>query len=199
MEVDLIPADYRRYLVQRKRLFRYFMGWGLLVLVLVCGWLWLHRERGLAQQRIDRLKVAEQSVLEQRGQLDRLYAEKTALQDRLDRLGQVRGGPPVGQILSLLATAIDQSAWVEELSFARMPDTPPGQMPPGNPSEFGPTLTIRGKAMHNDAQATFVRNLTSSPEVAEVRILTSAARSYSFGSIIEFSLLVLLRKDGESP
>lgn len=207
-EVDLIPAEYRRYRRLLKDGTRFLVLLGALLLVIGSSRLWLQRMLDDQRDGIERLKAGEMAILDQRRTLEDLRKKEADLSSRLKVLEDLRGGPPAEKVFLLVDRAMEEKAWFTRWKFLR-----PGReaessrqgrnsyfivVPEGQRKSAGASgedktrMEIKGMALSHSALASFVRRLLRENEVEDVRVVDTAPRSYGFGDAVSYEVEVSL-------
>jgi len=209
VELDLVPAEYRRYV----RLRRWLQLFGLAmaaVLVLVVGTrVFLSRSVRGERMRIEELRATKQVTLNRLALIEELDTRKAEAQKRLQILAGLRGGPPAEQMFVTVDRALGPDVWFESLSFRRageIVDVPPETVdtgyfivvPKGQQQKqdrawrLNTHMEIQGRARSHSALADFARRLADQPEIEDVKVLKTSLRQYTRVQLVDFELAVVV-------
>ena len=195
-DIDMIPRSYREALRVR-RLFRR-SGAALCALLLVglgagaaLRWQVVHTETALV-----RLRAANAQSLGDAARLAQLQSRQAGLQQAVTALAAMRAAGAVGQVSAALDAALGGELWFTALHYARseqvipagaavapqagdlvLQAAPPAGAAPATPETWRITrrLDVSGAAFSYPALTEFLRQLSSRPGVAQVRLIDSSA------------------------
>ncbi len=205
-EVDLIPAEFRQGQRLRMRLKAAALTYGVLVAVLLVAKLGLGHALKQEQQRIDTLTAEENAILKQRQSYDELQSRRGKLQEYLEVLKGLRGGPKAEQMFVVLDRAINDQVWMTSWRFLRAGEEPaaaPDKPASGylgavsateapRPEQWRNALRmeISGQALTHSALAEFVNTLQDQREIAEVKLQSTSENPYLSDYAIAYQLSV---------
>jgi len=210
--VDLIPQEYRQA-VHMRRLLR-GVGWTCLALALAvgaaaAGLAYLVNDERMALARYRQLQAQSRA---QGARLAELTARRNEAQKQLQTLDALRGGASIGQLVAAVDTALGERIWFQELSFSRVGDVidrkaesagagyvvlaAKDKRPEEKGGETGwrarERAEIRGLAADHAVLAEFIKQLGAQPEVRQVKLIDTSARSYPNVQVVDFQLAALL-------
>ena len=212
-DLNLIPQTWTQERRVRRSLWRFAVAYALLGGSLIGASVLLasHIERESAE--LERLRGDHDSALARRARLESLNARKGALAREVRTLTRLGGTPDVGRVFDAVERSIDDEVWFREWVFRRagefvevgprtvdtgflilVPERAQGE---GKKAwRVNTHMEIRGHAMSHSALAGFVRRLSRSPAVAEVKILDSRSETDNGVNVVGFELAVVVREQG---
>jgi hypothetical protein len=215
-DIDMIPRSYREAL-RVKRLLRR-CGGALCALLLVglgagatLRWRVFHTETALV-----RLRAASAQSLADAARLAQLQSRQAGLQQAVTALAALRAGGAVGQVTAALDAALGGELWFTTLRYARSEQVIPAgaglapqagdlvlqaSSPPGAPETWRITrrLDVGGAAFSYPALSEFLRQVSSQPGVAQVRLIDSSApegSSAADAAAIGFNMTAIVKPAG---
>ena len=208
-EFNLIPADYAREQVLRRRLRRASVWVLMLCCVVVLarsalGLLISGERNQVAQLQIKRQLWQESKTKTEQYTRDALIAEKQLL-----ALNELRRREHLRLFLEALDTAYVDKVWFDEIKYYRHENLPAGgpasgarplatalaQKGAGAPApRVEQRIAMTGHATNHVMLAEFMRKLESQPAVAELTLLDTSPRAYPGGLIIDFKLALLVER-----
>jgi hypothetical protein len=201
-DIDMIPRSYREALRVKLALRR--CGGALCALLLVglgagtaLRWRVAHTETALV-----RLRAASAQSLVDAARMAQLQSRQAGLQQAVTALAALRAGGAVGQLTAALDGALGGELWFTALRYARSEQVIPasaGLAPqagdlvlqaisaPGTPETWRITrrLDVSGAAYSYPALGEFLRQVSSQPGVAQVRLIDSSAAEGSTAADIQ--------------
>lgn len=211
-EVDLIPTEFRRTQLLRKRLKACAIGYVAMVVLLLTAKLWLGYNLKIENKWIETLKAEENSILQQRQTYDELQTKRKRLEEYLGILKTLRGGPKAEQMFVVIDRAINDSVWISNLKFLRAGEktaSPPQRqnvgymvvVPKGEATQEDQwtndiRMEISGQALSHSALADFVNGLQDQKEIVEVKLQSTTENKYMSGFAISYQISVRV---GSSP
>jgi hypothetical protein len=197
-DMDLVPGEYRRGLALRRNLSRCI--WALAVLVGLVA-----TARGALGYLIWREKTQVAS-LEQRQQADSrtlseaesLRQQRMVTQQQLDTLEQLRGSDLMERFLRSIDDAYQEHIWLDGIHFQRRDNTVPpataaaGEAAAGDVDVLHEAQIVGHASSHTDL-ASFMEQLGAQPDVADLKLIDTSARSYTSVQVIDFRLALQLR------
>jgi len=210
--MDLVPADYRRY-VQQLQLLQH---WGLLIGVIIAASVML--AAGLKYMSIEYQK--EIVVLEkkkaisshQRGILQDLEKDRNLLMKKRQVLEKLRGGALAEDMFVNIDRALDgRNIWFKNWKFTRagsMTSEKPKGVNTGyfivipesdrvNQKEqeawrIQTHMEVSGQATDHEALSSFVRRVLQQPQIGDVRILNTQQQASADKTVIDFKLVIMV-------
>ena len=210
--MDLVPADYRRY-VQQLQLLQH---WGLLIGVIIAASVML--AAGLKYMSIEYQK--EIVVLEkkkaisshQRGILQDLEKDRNLLMKKRQVLEKLRGGALAEDMFVNIDRALDgRNIWFKNWKFTRagsMTSEKPKGVNTGyfivipesdrvNQKEqeawrIQTHMEVSGQATDHEALSSFVRRVLQQPQIGDVRILNTQQQANADKTVIDFKLVIMV-------
>lgn len=205
-DMDLIPAEFRRGLTLRRQI-NWFVGALLILLVVVTasraalGYLvWREKE-----QVVD-LQERQQALAQSQSETESLRQQHLLTQQQLATLDQLKGGDRLAQFLNAIDDAYIEQVWLDTMHFQRRENSAAAADAPGNEVAVGSQTAaveagfeglheaeIAGHASSHSELATFMQRLGAQPAVADLRLISTATRSYTSVQVIDFKLALQLR------
>lgn len=208
-DIDLIPVDYREWLVRRSTLIRY--GVAIVALnVAICGLAFaLSTSADARVARITELQNQNAITQQQQLRLQALQDERNEYERRWSLLQGLRAGAAIDDIFSIIdATIIPGELWFLNWSFRRAGVVVAGErrgvetgyfiIVDEDPSKVNPDLsvethmTISGQARDHQALSKFVRALFEQRDIKDVNVQRTSQTPYAAGRVVEFNLTVVL-------
>jgi hypothetical protein len=214
-DVDLIPADYSKKQLVRRRMRQLLIGGVAIVVVVGAVRLALSLAMSFENLSIARLTTEGQIATRSKAEADG-YRQRTRLAEKqLAELDELRGRDRLRSLLQAIDAAYSDSIWLEELHFFRRDQVPAGNMsslPGGAHSDIivvprqdvvaagsAPPSTrleqrveIIGHATNHSRLAEVMRRLSGQPGISEVRLQDTGLGSYRNVPVIDFTLMLLV-------
>ena len=193
-EFNLIPADYAREQVLRRRL--RWAGAGLLVLC--CLVLLARSALGLLvsgeRNYLAQLQTKRQLWQESKAKTEQYTREALVAEKQLLALNELRRREHLRLFLEALDTAYVDKVWFDEIKYYRRESLPAGA-PAGAPAaRVEQRIAMTGHATNHVMLADFMRKLENQPAIAELTLLDTSPRAYPGGLIIDFKLALLVER-----
>lgn len=210
--VDLIPADYSRFMVIKRHVRLFLCLFPALVLLLFSSKFWLNSLIKGEQQAAATLQTNAAAIGNQKAQIDRLNQTRDDLQKRLDLFRALRGGPAVEQLFVVIDRAINQNVWLTTLEFLRS-----GMKPATNKKEVNTGyfivvpkgsqalkkeewqnlehMKLNGQAKTFADLAEFIKDFANQPDIVDVKVQQTRLHESGATKSVEFSLIVVLGKE----
>ena len=210
--MDLIPADYRRYVQQLQLLQR----WGISVLVIIAvavvtsaGLKYMSSEY---QSEIIVLEKKKAISSHQRGILQELEKDRQLLTKKREVLEKLRGGALAEDMFVNIDRALEgRNIWFKNWKFVRAgsktSEQPKGVntgyfivIPEGdrvNQKEqeawqIQTHMEVSGQATDHEALSSFVRRILQQPQIGDVRILNTHQQSTANRTVVDFKLVIMV-------
>ncbi len=206
-ELDLIPADYARRQVLRRRLGQLFTAAVALACLLVLARAALYLLVSAEKRQVAELQRQAELWAQGKARIEEYQKRKLAAQQQLIALDELRGRDRLRLFLTALDAAYVENVWFDEIRYyrrndapARSPDAPPGVaragiivLPEKNAAapaapDVGQRVEIAGHAANHATLAQFMRRLEGQRGIAEVSLLDTSARSYPNVVVIDLKL-----------
>jgi cell division protein FtsB len=203
-DIDLIPRDFRTGISLQRQLRRFIVACivvlaGVAVARLSLGYL-IWREKAMVV-RIEQ----QQLVLEHnQAKTEQLRQQRQVTEQQLAALDKLRGRDRVALFLGALDQAYNEHIWLDSVHFLRRSGTGALANAPGAanaglivvPEAAGSQATLSvmhgadlyGHAINHSELAQFMQLLGAQPVVADLRLLSTATRSYTDTQVIDFNL-----------
>jgi len=214
-EVDLIPEDFRQALCLRRFTRRFFITFGVVVLLVSFGkgllYLLVAREKSVTAT----LEAGKTSVVSQRAELEKLRARQAELQERLAILASLREGPQAERMFEIINRAVNESVWFTSLKFKRAPEGLAVKGPnvdlaysrsgsadenrENNNQQARMRLEISGQALNHSALANLVKRFLDQQEIEDVHIVNTSTLHYPAGQVVAYNLVVLINSREPRP
>jgi Tfp pilus assembly protein PilN len=212
-DVDLIPADYLRAQLVRRRVRHLLLACVALALVVGGARLALNLALSVEKENIARLQQEGQVSTRSKAEADNFRQQKLLAEKQLAELDELRGRDRLGLLLHAIDAAYSDSIWLDELRFLRRDPVPGGNtssLPGGErsgiivvprqnvpasavlPAGIEQRVEIVGHATNHTRLADFMRILGSQPGIAEVRLLNTGLGSYRNSPVIDLTLMLLV-------
>jgi Tfp pilus assembly protein PilN len=213
-DVDLIPADYLRAQLVRRRVRQLLLACVALAVVVGGARLALNLALSVEKENIARLQQEGQVSTRSKAEADSFRQQKLLAEKQLAELDELRGRDRLGLLLHAIDAAYSDSIWLDELRFLRRDPVPAGNtssLPGGErsgiivvprqnvpasaaaaPAGIEQRVEIVGHATNHTRLADFMRILGSQPGIAEVRLLNTGLGSYHNSPVIDLTLMLLV-------
>lgn len=209
-DLDLIPNDYRNWLIQQAVVRKYVIGLALLCLLIVAGATLLGKTAQQAQARIVQLKTENAITQQQQAQLQQLKEQQAEYERQWSLLRGLRAGAAVDDIFSLIdRSLIAGDLWFLDWSFRRAGVIVDGEQrgvetgyfiivaedsdPFANPDlEVETHMTIHGQARDHQALSKFVRALFEQQDIKDVNVQKTSQVNYANGHAVDFDMTIVL-------
>jgi hypothetical protein len=212
-DLNLIPESWNQARTVKRSLLGFGAAYGVVAVAIAVGSVFLANRIDVESRELDRLRGDKNSALAQRARLDVLKTRQGALAREVRTLKRLGGTPDVRRVFSTVERSLDADVWFREWVFRRAgefvevgPQTVDTGflivVPAGTSGEASrgwrvkTHMEIRGEALSHSALAAFVRRLSRSPEVAEVKILDSRSVMSGGVRVVGFELAVVVRERG---
>ena len=208
-EFNLIPADYAREQVLRRRLRLASAG----LLVLCCLVLLARLALGLLisgeRNYVAQLQTKRQLWQESKAKTEQYTREALVAEKQLLALDELRRREHLRLFLQALDTAYVDKVWFDEIKYYRRENLPAAapaagarpaatavaQKDAGVPvARVEQRIAMTGHATNHVMLAEFMRKLEGQPAVAELTLLDTSPRAYPQGLIIDFKLALLVER-----
>ncbi|NNE61838.1 MAG: hypothetical protein HKN35_13165 [Woeseia sp.] len=209
-DIDLIPHDYRTWLLQQSMLRRYISAIVVLNIVLLLGSGWLQFANSNAQTRLEDLKAENAVTQQQQIQLGQLQSQQAEYEKQLSLLHGLRAGAAIDKIFAI----IDQSLaagelWFLDWQFRRagvivngeqrgietgyfIIVTADGEPVANQVVEIATQMTIHGQARDHQALSTFVRALFEQSDIQDVNVQKTSPALFADRRVVDFTVTVEL-------
>jgi hypothetical protein len=208
--MDLVPADYRRYVLQLQMLKR----WSRLVLVYVVvagvATIGLKYSSDDYQAQIIVLEKRKAISTHQRGILEELKQDHAQLAAKREILEKLRGGALAEDMFVNIDRALNgKDVWFKNWKFSRAgtrTNEPPKGVNTGyfivipegdrtgqNEQEAWKIQThmeVSGQATDHQALSSFVRRVLQQPQIGDVRILNTQQQAIAGQTVVDFRLVI---------
>ena len=217
-DVDLIPADYSKAQLVRRRVRQLLIACVSVVVVVGVARLALNLVMSSEKLNIARLEKEGQLSARSKAEADNYRQQKLLAENQLAELDELRGRDRLKLLLQAIDAAYNDSVWLDELRFFRrdpVPSVPTGNMSslPGGarsgiivvPRQNVPVsgaappsagieqrVEIVGHATNHTRLAEFMRSLSNQPGIADVRLLNTGLGSYGNSPVIDLTLMLLV-------
>jgi hypothetical protein len=207
-ELDLIPQDYARRQILRRRT-HWFIGVvaALLCLVLL-GRVSLALLISVEKDNVSRLQGEKQLWERGKSKLDDYTKRKRTVEKQLLALDELRGRDRLRLFLKALDGAYVPNVWFDEMKYFRRDNLPRTADPlpaaprtttastPDNSAAAGRDIEhrvlIAGHALNHVTLAEFMKKLETQPGIADVSLLDTSPRSYPNALVIDAKLSLLV-------
>jgi len=191
-EFNLIPADYAREQVLRRRLRRASAG----VLMLCCLVLLARAALGVLitgeRNYVAQLQTKRQLWQESKAKTEQYARDALVAEKQLLALNELRRREHLRLFLEALDTAYVDKVWFDEIKYYRpLPAATPAGVPAARVEQ---RIAMTGHATNHIMLAEFMRELEKQPAVAELTLLDTSPRAYPGGLIIDFKLALLVER-----
>jgi hypothetical protein len=200
--VNLLPMNFRRRCLARRRLRQWSIAWAVVATALLGGWL---AERSRWQAALEDAESHEQrydEVRALRGEIARLTAQKKGLGNQQALVGQLQQSPPPLLAVALVSAsagkcqgrvAVRRLVYNEESPPSPTASQPVGA-PPAPPAKIAERrsesarLTLEGIGVDNVAIAEFIVGLRESGAFERVELKSAAAGVTRAGSVTAYKV-----------
>lgn len=208
--MDLIPADYRRYLQQLQLLRRW--GFALLAYIVLAtlATALLKYSAAEFQKEIVVLEKKKAISSHQRGILQELEQDRALLAKKREVLEKLRGGALAEDMFVNIDRALNgKTVWFKNWKFTRAgsktTETPKGVntgyfivIPENSRASRSEQETwkiqthmeVSGQATDHEALSTFVRRVLQQPQIGDVRILNTQKQADADKTVVDFRLII---------
>jgi len=209
-DIDLIPVDYRNWLLQQAVVRKYVIAFVLLnALILAVGMVLGHTAQQ-AQAKVVQLRSDNAITQQQQAQLQQLKDQQAELERRWSLLRGLRAGAAVDDIFSLIDRSIvGGDLWFLDWSFRRAGVIVDGQQRGVETGYFvivseqeepladsdlvvETHMNIHGQAKDHQALSKFVRALFEQPDIKDVNVQKTSQTDFANGRVVDFNLTVVL-------
>lgn len=208
--MDLIPADYRRYLQQLHHLQR----WGLVMLAYVglAGLITLGLKVSSSeyQKEIAVLEKKKAISSHQRGILQNLEKDRIELAKKREVLEKLRGGALAEDMFVNIDRALNgNNVWFKNWTFTRagsitseapkgvntgyfivIPESDRASQKKNEAWKIHTHMEVSGQATDHEALSTFVRRVLQQPQIGDVRILNTQKQVAVDRTVVDFRLVI---------
>lgn len=209
-ELDLIPASYRERLKIKRWCHQFVLVLaGLLIVVFSLKFAILNKTTAL-NSKIEVLQKDKQASIVQQQKYNELVAQEVKLNNQLEVLNGLRGGPSARQILLAVDRVMQSDIWFTQWSFIRageITQVQPATVQTGyiillpqdanaSPNQqswkLDTHMEISGQALDHSSLSSFISNLIRQPEINDVKVINTSLRSYTSSQVVEFRLVVII-------
>lgn len=218
-DIDLIPADYTKRAVLRRRMGPLLAALIALVLVIGLARLSLYLLVSSEKAKIAQLQKQSEVSARTRAEADRFRQQKLLAEKQLEELDELRGRDRLRVLVRAIDAAYSDSIWFEQLRFFRgaAPTGDLSSLPGGGrsgvivaPKETAPgsgaapggieqRAEIIGHATNHTKLAEFMRALGRQPGIAEVRLVDTGLGTYANTPVIDLTLVLLIDDKARRP
>jgi len=209
-EIDLIPVDYRDWLLRKATLLKYAVTMALAIALIVSVGLVLGSLTDRQQEHALTLKTENAITQQQQTQLQQLRDQQTEYERRWSLLRSLRAGAAVDEIFSLIdRSMVAGDLWFLDWSFRRAGIIVDGEQrgvetgyfvivaDNGNPRanqdlSVETHMTIHGQAKDHQALSKFVRALFEQPNIKDVNVQKTSQTDYGNRRVVDFNITVIL-------
>ncbi len=209
-DIDLIPNDYRNWLIKRSMLRNYVVVFALInALVLGAGKYLAHATES-NQSEIVRLRAENAITQQQQQQLEALKAQKAEYERQWSLLRGLRASAALDDIFQIVdKSLVARDLWFLDWSFRRAGIIVDGEqrgietgyfiiVPQDESGGPGPRfvvetqMSIQGQAKDHRALSRFVRALYGQDLIADVSVRRTSRTDFADGKVVDFDLTVVL-------
>lgn len=209
-ELDLIPADYARERLLRRRLRAALAVCAALACAVVLARAVLGTLVAAEKEQVSRLQEKKQLWQQSRAKTEEYTRQVHAAEKQLATLDELRGRDRLRLFLEALDGAYVDKVWFDEIRYyrrenlPRLGDAPAGGARTANAAAAQPMeqrAGMTGHAMNHVTLAEFMKKLENQPGVREVNLLDTSPRRYPNALIIDFKLALQVdqKKRGSGP
>lgn len=214
-DVDLIPADYSKTQLVKRRVKQLLIACVSVVVVVGAARLALNLVMSTEKRIIARLENEQQIAARSKAAADNYRQQIQLASNQLAELDELRGRDRLRLLLQAIDAAYSDRVWLDELRFFRHDPASTGNVrarPGGAHSDIivaprqnvpasraaRPFAAIEqrvemiGHATNHTRLAEFMRSLGSQPGIAEVRLENTGLGSYSNNPVIDLTLLLFV-------
>lgn len=220
-DIDLIPAEYAKRALVRRRLKPLLIALVALVLAVGLARLALYLLASAESANIAQLRKEDQVSARNKAEADGIRQQKQLAERQLAELDDLRGGDRLGLLLRALDAAYSDGVWFDQLRFFRR-DLATGDLsalpgggrsgiivvpkenvpaPGGAPAPAGveQRAEIVGQSTSHTRLAEFMRNLGNQPGIAEVRLVDTGLGRLGSTPVIDLTLMLLVDDKARRP
>jgi len=210
--MDLVPADYRRYIQQLQLLHR----WGLFTLVIIAvsvsislGLKYMASEY---QKEIVVLEKKKAISSHQRGILQDLEKDRSLLTKKHRILEKLRGGALAEDMFVNIDRALDgKNIWFKNWKFIRagsktsekprgvntgyfivIPESDRANQKEKEAWQIQTHMEVSGQATDHEALSSFVHRVLQQPQIGDVRILNTQQQVNMDKTVVDFKLVIMV-------
>lgn len=207
-EIDLIPQEYRTWLVQRAMLQRFAVACGLCALAIAAAAYFLGAATGQVRERVAELQSQNAITQQQQAELERLNVQQAEYERQWALLRSLRAGVAVEDIFLIIDRSLTgNELWFNDWKFRRAGVVIDGQQrgvetgyfivvpadgQPAGDWQVETHMTISGQAEDHQALSTFVRTLFEQQDVRDVNVHKTTMINYGIGRVVDFDMTVVL-------
>jgi len=208
--MNLIPEDYKRYLLQLQFLQRWGLAMSVLMVLSISISLALNYKADVYQKEIVILEKKKAITSQQRNMLTSLQKDHNKLLGKRDVLEKLRGGALAENMFVTVDRALDgNSVWFKNWRFDRAGSKtsepakgvntgyfiviPDGERTNNKTQEAWKIQThmeVDGEAKDHEALSSFVRRLLQQPQIGDVRILNTQQQTTAEITVVNFRLAI---------
>jgi Tfp pilus assembly protein PilN len=218
-DVDLIPAEYAKRALVRRRMKPLLVALVGVALIIGLARLALYLLVSSENENIAQLQKQGQITARTKAEADNLRQQKQLTEKQLAELDELRGGDRLKLLLRAIDAAYSDSIWLDQLRFVRR-DLPTGDLsslpgggrsgiivvPKDNVPAAGAAPAVPeqraeliGHATNHTKLAEFMRGLGSQPGIGEVRLVDTGLGSYANAPVIDLTLMLLVDDKARRP
>jgi len=215
-DIDLIPTDYRRRRWFERNAKRFGTAVAAVLMIAGAGYAGLQHATKQINVEIESLQGKEEIAVRQRTELGQLTEKKTRYASQIRLLEGLRSGISAESMFTTIDRAmVGNDVWFVDWEFRRTGDavdherdkTETGYfivLPSGANGKHDEAwkiethMSIKGQARDHSALSQFVTRLLAQPEIQDVRVLSSAQRTYKKRRVVEFDLAVVVNTGASS-
>ncbi len=210
-EIDLIPEGYRRSLGQRKLLRDFTIFIAIVASLIVGAAEWSRIETAAARERASELRTSNAISQQQQQQLEQLRNQQVEYRRQLSLLRGLRAGAAIEDIFTIIDRSIAEGdLWFVDWSFRRAGVIVNGEQrgvetgyfiiaeqgeDADHRFEIETHMSIHGQSRDHQALSTFVRALFEQRQISDVSVQKTSRVEYAGGSVVDFSLTVVLASE----
>ena len=210
--MDLVPADYRRYIQQLQLLHR----WGLFTLVIIAvsvsislGLKYMASEY---QKEIVVLEKKKAISSHQRGILQDLEKDRSLLTKKHRILEKLRGGALAEDMFVNIDRALNgKNIWFKNWKFIRagsktsekprgvntgyfivIPESDRANQKEKEAWQIQTHMEVSGQATDHEALSSFVHRVLQQPQIGDVRILNTRQQVIMDKTVVDFKLVIMV-------
>ncbi len=207
-EFDLIPQDYRQLQQLRQHIKLYAIIFIILVIAIVVGKVEMNRHISELGKTVSNYEQKRLIMQQQQQRLSDLQKKKSKIEGRVKILRSLRDGPEAEQMFLVIDHAMVNGTWFKKWSFRhdgelsyvnKMEEINTGYFiivkDDANPNRdqawrLQTHMEISGQAINHTVLAGLVKNLVTSPEIDDVKILKTSLVKYIAGEVVNFDLAI---------
>jgi len=208
--MDLIPADYRRYLLQLHLLQRWGFAMLVYVALAILITLGLKYTSHLYHKEVVVLERKKAMTSHQRGILQELEKDRVQLSEKRQILEKLRGGALAEDMFVNIDRAlIGKNVWFKRWKFIRagsktseapeavntgyfivIPESDHANQKEQEAWKIQTHMEVSGQATDHEALSSFVRRVLQQPQIGDVRILNTQKHISVDKTVVDFSLVI---------